>query len=198
MRLPSDKRRPLVITLGLAKTGTTSVKDYFECNQWSTTHHVCSRPSTHQPMRCAACFTDFVLKAQSVGNVLSAYRNGSYEYDMAIYRLQWSQPLFQRANLSTALSGTGRAARLDLEAELRYDCGENKFGAHTGGRLRVVCLHGPSGGPSRDSHRVLATRVLRAQLSPRGRVAAQRDEQRRARAAKNTARPQTGPHRQSL
>ena len=52
--------RPLVITLGLPKTGTTSISEYFNCSGWSTSHWNCGASG-----KCGLCLLDFVQRVAS-------------------------------------------------------------------------------------------------------------------------------------
>ena len=48
--------RPLVLNLGLPKTGTTSIAAYFACNGWRSSHWNCGNAS-----KCAVCMMSWLV-----------------------------------------------------------------------------------------------------------------------------------------
>ena len=52
--LPDARHRPLVLELGLFKTGTTAIDDFFRCNGWATSHNVC-KARGNETTACVRC-----------------------------------------------------------------------------------------------------------------------------------------------
>ena len=63
--LPDARRRPLVLELGLFKTGTTAIADYFRCNGWATSHNVCKARGNETI--CVRCMGQFLEEAARAG-----------------------------------------------------------------------------------------------------------------------------------
>ena len=53
--------RPLVIMLGLGKSGTQTTHDFFKCAGWSSSHWSCRKPG-HPREFCATCVLRWVAK----------------------------------------------------------------------------------------------------------------------------------------
>lgn len=62
-------RRPLVLEVGLPKTGTTSLAAYFRCSGWRASHQDCVNASS-----CAACTYAFVADFADEGRTGAAAR----------------------------------------------------------------------------------------------------------------------------
>ena len=56
-------RAPL-LELGLFKTGTTAIADYFRCNGWATSHNVCKARGNETT--CVRCMGRFLEEAASI------------------------------------------------------------------------------------------------------------------------------------
>ena len=64
--LPDARRRPLVLELGLFKTGTTAIADYFRCNGWARSHNVC-KARGNETTACVRCMGRFLEAAAWAG-----------------------------------------------------------------------------------------------------------------------------------
>ena len=64
--LPDARRRPLVLELGLFKTGTTAIADFFRCNGWATSHNVC-KARGNETTACVRCMGQFLEAAAWAG-----------------------------------------------------------------------------------------------------------------------------------
>ena len=113
---------PLVVELGLAKTGTSSLHHFLSCNKWRVRHHICPRASD-SPHYCASCLGSVVMKAELISNIMRAFEAGRYSESRLRALLSDHQHFFAAINFTTApLDQVG-----DLGPELMHDCGGNAF-----------------------------------------------------------------------
>lgn len=59
--------RPLVIMLGLGKSGTQTTHDFFKCAGWSSSHWVCQKPGQRDEF-CATCVLRWIAKTMPLAS----------------------------------------------------------------------------------------------------------------------------------
>ena len=106
----ATRNRPLTLVIGLAKSGTTSVHRYFECNGWRSSHWGCGDYS------CATCVLDFVRK---VGLVQMKRElpttNRSYREPKCLSWRGWTFPAFREPGCAVNYP--------DLQSLFQSSCG---------------------------------------------------------------------------
>ena len=58
---PVRQRRPLVIVIGMPKSGTESFHEFFTCNEWKSSHYQCHGSMLGPGTKCAECMTRWVI-----------------------------------------------------------------------------------------------------------------------------------------
>ena len=59
---PRPAGGPLAVVVGLPKMGTTSLRNFFHCSGWRTSHQAC-----HGGPHCGACVEAFVARVAQLG-----------------------------------------------------------------------------------------------------------------------------------
>ena len=72
--------RPLVIVIGMPKSGTGTIADFFTCNRWKTSHWRCGRSGEF----CGDCMTRWVtdVSGQPAGDKSAELRSACGDYDV--------------------------------------------------------------------------------------------------------------------
>lgn len=66
--------RPLIVMLGLGKSGTQTTHDFFRCAGWSSSHWVCRKPGEGDEF-CATCVLRWMAKTMPSGSMRNERRH---------------------------------------------------------------------------------------------------------------------------
>lgn len=92
--------RPLIVMLGLGKSGTQTTHDFFQCAGWSSSHHSCRRPG-QPPEFCATCVLRWFARTMPLVSELNEPRR---DHSTALREECGNYTVFAQIDAATSLT----------------------------------------------------------------------------------------------
>lgn len=90
--------RPLIVMLGLGKSGTQTIHDFFSCAGWRSSHWVCKTPEKEE--YCATCVLRWIAKTMP----LVGRNDWRHDHSAALREECGNYTVFAQVDMATSLT----------------------------------------------------------------------------------------------